>query len=275
MISFLARAVSACAIGFCTCCAHAEILAVVQDTHVNGIRPTKNYGSRQLLAVRPWGSTSGFLQFDVSSLVGRAIASATLELDVAAIRRGAGGAVELRVVETPWSEDTLTFDNQPALSTPLATLPIFATDVGGTVSIGITSIVRGWADGSVPNYGLALTSSRTDRINVRLYSNTASINVRLVNELKITPAQVELTWLPPSIRSDGSALSPGEIGGYVLQVNGTLFSDDISGEAVALTVDNLLPGDYCFELATRDLEGRMGPFSDAQCWSVRPVPAQP
>jgi hypothetical protein len=169
----------------------------------------------------------------------------------------------------------LTFDNQPAFSAPLATLPVFEGDVGGTVSVGITSIVRGWADGTVPNYGLALTSSRTDRINVRLYSNTASIDVRLANELKTTPAQVELRWLPPSTRSDGSALSPGEISGYILQVNGSLFSDDISGEAVALTVGDLLPGDYCFELATRDIEGRIGPFSDADCWSVSPVPAQP
>jgi hypothetical protein len=127
----------------------------------------------------------------------------------------------------------------------------------------------------VPNYGLALTSSQTDRINVRLYSDTASIDVRLADELKITPAQVELRWLPPSIRSDGSALSLGEIGGYVLQVNGTVFSDDISAQAVALTVGNLLPGDYCFEIATRDIEGRIGPFSDADCWSVVPVPAQP
>jgi hypothetical protein len=110
---------------------------------------------------------------------------------------------------------------------------------------------------------------------VRLYSDTASIDVRLADELKITPAQVELRWLPPSIRSDGSALSLGEIGGYVLQVNGTVFSDDISAQAVALTVGNLLPGDYCFEIATRDIEGRIGPFSDADCWSVVPVPAQP
>lgn len=275
MNSLLFRAVSACAIGLCTCCAHAEILPVTQDTHANGIRPTENYASRHLLAVRHWGSTSGFLQFDVSSLVGRAIASATLNLDVAEIRRGDGSAVELRVVKTPWSEDTLTFDNQPAFGAPLATLPIFAADVGGTVSVGITSIVRGWVDGSVPNYGLALTSSQTDRVNVRLESNTASIDVRLAEELTITPAQIELRWLPPSTRSDGSVLSPGEIGGYILQVNGTVFSHDIAAQTGTLTVDNLLPGDYCFEIATRDIEGRIGPFSEADCWSVVPVPAQP
>jgi hypothetical protein len=217
----------------------------------------------------------GFLQFDVSSLGGQVIASATLNLDVAEIRRGAGGAVELRVVEPPGSQDGLTFDNQPAFGAPLATLPIFDPDAGGTVSVGITSIVRGWVDGSIPNCGLALTTYETDSITVFPAGNAASIDVHLANELEIAPAQVELRWIPPSTRSDGSALSLSEIGGYILQVNGQLFSDQISAEAVVVAVDNLLPGDYCFELATRDIEGRIGPFSDAQCWSVRPAPAQP
>jgi hypothetical protein len=257
------------------CGAQAQTLTVAQDSFTDRPTSAQTNGANAVIKVSEGGGKNGFIQFDVSALRGQAIASATLEIDVAQIWRDDGGTVELRLVESAWSEDTLTFDNQPAFSAPLATLPVFEGDVGGTVSVGITSIVRGWVDGTVPNYGLALTSSRTDRINVRLYSNTASIDVRLDNELNITPAQLELRWLPPSTRSDGSALSLSEIGGYILQVNGTVFSDDISAQAVALTVGNLLPGDYCFEIATRDIEGRIGPFSNANCWSVVPVPAQP
>jgi hypothetical protein len=274
MTSLVVRTLSAFAIGLGTCYAQAETLTVMQDSFASGKTPARNYGAQPALTVNAWASASGFIQFDVSALGGQVITSAILSIEVTGGVGGNGGVVELRPVETPWSEGSLTFDNQPAFGAPLATLPIYGGDVGGTVSVGITSIVQGWVDGSIPNYGLALTSSETDRINVLLGGNTASIDVRLANALETSSAQVELTWLPPSTRSDGSALAPGEIGGYALQVNGALFSDDISGQAVALTVGNLLPGDYCFELATRDIEGRMGPFSEAQCWSVRPFPAQ-
>lgn len=254
----LLASVCACAIGLSGFPAQAEVLTATQDSFVNGIKPTSNTGARTVVNVRAWGSTNAFIQFDESSLSGRTIDSATLLIDVLELVKG-DGTVEVRRVEDAWSEDTLTFDNQPSVSAPLATVPISFADVGNTVSVDITRIVQGWADGTVPNYGLALTSSDTAKINVRLGSKERNVL-----------AQVDLKWTPPATRTDGQVLSLSEIGGYILQMNGTVLRDDISGDAVALTVDNLWPGEYCFQLATRDLEGRVGPFSDADCWSVLP-----
>ena len=83
---------------------------------------------------------------------------------------------------------------------------------------------------------------------------------------------MELQWIPPTKRTGGTAWSPGEIGGYVLQMNGSVLSDHIPSDTVALTVDILWPGEYCFEIAARDLDGQVGPFSDADCWSISPAP---
>jgi hypothetical protein len=255
----LLASVCACAIALTGFPAQAQVLTATQDSFANGINPTDSDGANTVIKVRGWGANNAFIQFDESSLVGRTIDSATLLIDVVEIYRGSGGTVEVRLVEDAWSEDTLTFDNQPAFSAPLATVPIGYEDVGNTVSVDITGIVQGWAEGTIPNYGLALTSSDTAKINVRLGSKERDVL-----------AQVELKWSPPATRTDGEALSLTEIGGYVLQMNGAVLRDDISGDAVALTVDNLWPGEYCFQIATRDLDGRVGPFSPADCWSVLP-----
>ena len=93
--------------------------------------------------------------------------------------------------------------------------------------------------------------------------------------IPIPPAMAdtaELSWTPPTARTDGTALAPDEIGGYILKMNGNVLRDDISGDAVAISVENLQPGEHCFEIATRDTEDREGPFSDAACRGIRAEP---
>lgn len=258
----------ACAAALVSYCAQGQILWATQDSFVNGKKADVAFGARSVIRVRPWGSSAGLIQFDVSALRGQEIASAILKIDVGDIPRGDGGTVELRVPDAAWSEDTLTFDNQPGFGEPLALLPIGYGDIGGTVDVGVTSIVQGWADGTIANYGLALTTSQSDRINVSLSSNTARLEVRLAGSMHVTPADVELKWAPPLARTDGSPLGLSEIAGYVLEMNGVLLSDAISADAMTVTVTDLWPGAYCFRIATRDLQGRVGPFSPADCWEV-------
>jgi hypothetical protein len=261
----------ACSINLSLSSTQAQIIEVTQNSFAYEVRPDKRYGARVVVSARELGSTTGFIQFDVSSLSGRTIDLATLLIDVVKMV-GNNGTMDVGLVESAWSEETLTFNNQPAYSAPLASVPITYGDVGSTVSVNITDIVQGWADGTIPNYGLALTSSDTEKINVLLGSDTAEINVHLSSEEGGTFAQVELNWIAPTTRSDGTSLSLSEIDGYILQANGRVLRDDIPSDAVTLTVDIPSPGEYCFKMATRDLKGRVGPFSGDACWSVFPAP---
>lgn len=155
--------VGGCALALSFSLTQADILSVTQDTYSNGITPSSNFGSATSMRVRDYGPNHGFIEFDLSSLSGSTIDSATLIIEVLGTKKA--GDMEVRLVTNAWSENTLTFDTAPGMSAPVATFPIATGDAGGTVSVDLRDIVQGWADGTTANYGLALTS---DSINVTL-----------------------------------------------------------------------------------------------------------
>jgi len=98
-------------------------------------------------------------------------------IDVVTVK--SGGTLDVRLVDTAWSENTVTFNNQPGVGGPQANIPVSNGDAGDTVSVDVTALVQGWADGTIANYGLALTSS--------------SINVRLGSKEGGAPAKLKVT----------------------------------------------------------------------------------
>jgi len=84
-----------------------------------------------------------------------------------------------------------------------------------------------------------------------------------------------ISWTPPTERVDGTPLAADEIGNYILRQDSVIIRDDIPGTDVTVTVSDLGPGQYCFDMATQDTEGRIGPFSDATCKPVLDVPSAP
>jgi hypothetical protein len=72
--------------------------------------------------------------------------------------------VELRVhrVLGPWSESSLTWLNRPAFDPVPHDARGGITDFGD-IDFDVTELVRGWADGTLPNFGLVLTTPN-DRV---------------------------------------------------------------------------------------------------------------
>jgi hypothetical protein len=68
------------------------------------------------------------------------------------------GEIRCHPVLAPWDEDAVTWNSRPPVGPVLYTFP----DITGfgTVFCKLTDLVQGWVDGSVPNYGIAVTSSR-------------------------------------------------------------------------------------------------------------------
>ncbi|MGD2076481.1 MAG: hypothetical protein PVG38_16395 [Gammaproteobacteria bacterium] len=122
---------------------------------------------------------------------------------------------------------------------------------------------------------IALLARTVAACAISLCIFSAQAEIVAVPDGGVAPAHVVLEWKPPVSRTDGTPLSPREIGGYILRVNGEVLSGKIPADAVTVTVGNLDVGEYCFRIATRDLQGQVGPFSDADCWSVFSATSDP
>src|SRR5688572_14876065 len=99
---------------------------IVADTYTatgNATLNATNYGTKPY-AFATSGSNTGFLRFNTSAPApaGMVLDSATIELRTTNLTTTAGGYVIHQVADT-WSENTLTYNNQPALGAALGTSP--------------------------------------------------------------------------------------------------------------------------------------------------------
>ena len=88
------------------------------------------------------------------------------------------GQIECRRVLGPWAEDTLNWNNRPALDLPFYVFPNVSGF--GHFFCKASALVQGWIDGSIPNHGLALTSP-TSRL-VGMFSFEAQPTLQEVPE---------------------------------------------------------------------------------------------
>lgn len=144
----------------------AALLPLTDDTYVFAGDPDSGFGTSTKIVVTSWGPHIGLAQFDLSSVSGTTIDSATLSVRIQDLKKG--GSLDLHRVNGAWDEDTLTFNTLPLIdAAPLVSVPVTAGDVGNALSVDITDLVQDWLDGSVANHGIALMSNS---INVRLDS---------------------------------------------------------------------------------------------------------
>lgn len=137
-------------------------------------------------------TTRSLLEFDVSALAGRAsdIISATFQIT------GIGNLfpfdppsalapilVNLKPILEGWDEQTVTWDTRPAVGA--ITSSYLMTDGFETLSFDITDLVKGWASGSILNFGFELsqdaivttppaTAGGRDRFAVGLFASSAN-----------------------------------------------------------------------------------------------------
>ena len=137
---------------------HDEVFnAAGRDAYVNKSEPDTNYDTGTLSVAG--NSTRIFAGFDLGSIPDTAvILSADLSLyyyDNESTSKS--GAVGVYRVTGSWDETTITWNTMPSTqSTSLNTITVPASATGDFLTWSISSLVQGWVDGSMTNYGLML-----------------------------------------------------------------------------------------------------------------------
>jgi hypothetical protein len=149
-----------------------------RDAYVNKSEPDANYGTETALSVAG-NSTRIFAQFNLSSIPSTAvILSANLSLFYYDNESTAtSGYIGVYRVTGSWDESTITWNTSPATqSTSIATIMVSPAAIGDFLTWNVSSLVRGWVNGPITNYGLTLrdTNEATSEGYKLFYSSDAA-----------------------------------------------------------------------------------------------------
>ncbi len=160
------------------------------DSFVSSATPKINYGSSISLVVGP--RTNAFMQFNLSGIpTGSTISKATLRLYVDAVVNS--GSFDVYQINNAWNERTLTYDNAPspgASATGSHPVTVAAASCNQFLLIDVTTLVRGWANGTTPNNGVALALTSGSNGNFS-FDSKESLLTGMVRSLKLLSAAVE------------------------------------------------------------------------------------
>jgi hypothetical protein len=148
-----------------------------KDTYVYITAPDDNWADREWITAGTGGANTAraYIQFNLDLLPdGAIITSVGLGLVYWATSNAAAAPIGVYNVEEAWGEDTLTWNNQPDFATEaesIVSVPAGVTD--GFIYWTVTDLVKGWWDGTIANYGLALKDidESTEEAWKRFYSS--------------------------------------------------------------------------------------------------------
>ncbi|MCD6518815.1 MAG: DNRLRE domain-containing protein, partial [Anaerolineae bacterium] len=151
------------------------VLSVEADADMNSWAPENNYGYNALLPLRTFGYKRPIFRFNLSSLPKEAKVERALFRARTVGSEGAAITVEVVGLARPWSEHQVTWLS-PATgqqwASPGADAPGIdrLSEPADTITItggerwwewDVTSLVKAWASGQLPNYGFMLVSRDT------------------------------------------------------------------------------------------------------------------
>jgi Collagen triple helix repeat (20 copies) len=167
---------------------YADTVHLGSDTNINLATPGQINGSATTLFIRnsgTGGERHSFLHFDLATLPpGVPVSQATLRLWVVAVNDE--GPIDIHPVLGPWDEATLSASTAPPLDLAIGSFNVTTSDQGRFVTVDITSLVQGWLDGSIANFGIALLPTTADPARVTLDSKE-STGTSHAPELEVTP----------------------------------------------------------------------------------------
>ncbi|MEM7217373.1 MAG: DNRLRE domain-containing protein [Pseudomonadota bacterium] len=136
-------------IGLAATSALAAPAPLSDDSYVRGNRANSNFGSASVLWVRGSDDRRALIRFDLDAFSGT-VFNAELVLDVSATRTA--GEFSLHAITSVWTEDAVTFANQPVFDpVPIATI---ATNGTQDLAVDITDTAQEWLDDPASNFGL-------------------------------------------------------------------------------------------------------------------------
>lgn len=120
--------------------AQAATYSAVADAYTRSSDPTANFGMTTSVRAQQWAQTTGFVKFNLDALSGSPIESAVLRIPLDDV--GTPGWVTVHRALGGWTETGITHNNKPGLSNALASFNVGSADVGQTVSVNVTQLVR-------------------------------------------------------------------------------------------------------------------------------------
>jgi hypothetical protein len=127
-----------------------------KDSQVYIGSPNGNQGTYMRLMTNYGVNTRGFCEFDLSSVSSSAeIISATMSF-FHHQNANSGNSLELREVKEPWGEMTVTWNNQPSVSSTQIDTAVMATQ-GEWLDFNVTDLVKDWVNYTKPNYGVRIS----------------------------------------------------------------------------------------------------------------------
>jgi len=159
------------------------------DTYATIFYPDSNAPDSEVLLIGNWTDKT-YLKFDLSILpVGAVITNADLNLYQWFTYGSSNFAVGAHKVIQGWAESAITWNNQPTYSDISESTIIVTAGAIAWRSWNITSLVQGWLDGSIANYGVVLTGDRDTALpssRISCYSSDNIDNPTLRPKLEIT-----------------------------------------------------------------------------------------
>ncbi|MEU4266690.1 DNRLRE domain-containing protein [Streptomyces sp. NPDC026092] len=137
-------------------------VTATEDTYANASAPGTNYGTSSSLAVRGTSAYESYLRFPLPAApAGKVLKSARLAVKTTTMT-GAGSTDSISVVPVTgaWAQNTVTYNNRPALGSGAVGTLSGAVDGSTVYSAALDTPAVAAALGS--SYGLALTSTGTD-----------------------------------------------------------------------------------------------------------------
>ena len=131
-----------------------------EDSYVQSTTATTNYGSSTGLLFKPTYSGSpdrlAYLKFDLSALAGRTVTSAVLSAKTS-ITDGplTVARADLHSVTSPWSENTVTYQNRPTLGPTVGSMRVSTTTE--YTAADLTTLVTTLTNANTPQLSLAMT----------------------------------------------------------------------------------------------------------------------
>jgi len=146
----------------------AAQIPATDDGFTASSSPTSNYGTQSQLNVIGPGVNS-YVRFDLTALpaglTSANVSKATLRLNINGVTTG--GAFDVYLVTSSWTEGGLTYSNAPTLGTKVASGIMVPLAKRNFIDADVTSAVKAWLNSPPsPNYGIALVASSASSISV-------------------------------------------------------------------------------------------------------------
>lgn len=147
---------------------YSDILTLIApdtDLYVDSLNPDQSFeevigqGAALEYGYMPGQEMRLYYMFDLAELEGVTVESAEFRFRVGACSGvyGCSGAL-LSVVDTPWSDSTITWNNQPLLPATSTMMNSVPSQIccGQDKSLDITALLKEWVSGTRPNNGIAI-----------------------------------------------------------------------------------------------------------------------